>query len=518
MPRKTEWHWDAVEVGRTYRKTWDELGVTPEQFKIFREASQRHFTTGKKSESDRIWNLLKAGHTIRSLTALANDDIQEYSTILGCLLELTDRKLPDSRDALKGVRNYLKHLPDCDPVEIVNWMQLLSLDELILLEDAGFIAEGLETVASALQQIQEGSKWLRAAQIKLLAELPKRFDWDEILFAVDNDRLRFLASQHVTNSYFEQESADFVSGKYGDWRSLGVSIEQMHEIVNDYYEPADFMDAKVTSFYKDGPNNALFADFKNLLKSGWSVPDLLNLIRSGFTADDVREVQNAGLPITQANIDEWNEIESAVILFSIDNGFTRKDREGGIFEDWMPSASLVLPWWDFCKKKGWIDQYTRSQLLYGLDPEDAQPGQTIETRFDDTITELLSLEECLSWGALEKKFDEIQKWRLGGFTSQFHDRTPDYSGSDGDKDRDALGWRHFKFSPTQAAAWVEARTGPREASMWRSGKIKPDEVKAWRSVGVRHPAEAARWVASGANPQVAQARKQAGITPPNLTV
>ena len=202
MPRKTEWHWDAVEVGRTYRKTWDELGVTPEEFKIFREASHRHFTTGKKSESDRIWNLLKAGHTIRSLIALANDDIQEYSSLFGCLLELTDKKFTNSRDALKGVRSYLEHLPDCDPVEIVNWMQLLSLDELILLEDAGFIAEGLETVASALQQIQEGSKWLRAAQIKLLAELPKRFDWDEILFAVDNDRLRFLASQHVTNSYF----------------------------------------------------------------------------------------------------------------------------------------------------------------------------------------------------------------------------------------------------------------------------------------------------------------------------
>jgi len=517
MPKKPHWDWDDVGVGRTYRKTWDELGITPEQFRTFREASHQYFTTGKKSESDRIWSLLKAGHTIRSLSALANDDIQEYSSLLGCLLELTDRKLPNSRDALKGVRSYLELLPDCDPVEVVNWMQLLSSDELILLEDAGFIAEGLETVASALQQIQERVKWLRAAQIKLLAELPKHFTWNEILFAVENDRLGTLASQLIMNSNDEQEAAKFVSGKYGDWRSLGVSFEQMHEIVNDYYEPADFMDAKVTSFYKDGPNNALFADFKNLLKSGWSVPELLNRIRSGFTADDVREIHDAGLPITQANLDEWNEIESAVILFLIDNGFTRKDREGGIFEDWMPSASLILPWWEFCKKKGWIDQFTRSQLLYGLDPEDAQPAQTVETRFDETITELLSLEECLKWEPLREKFDEIQKWRLAGFSAKPGDYSHGYKGFAGHDDRNALAWRHFKFTPNQALAWFEAlRIGPLEASMWHKGGIKLSEVQLWISVGIRSPSEAARWVASGANPQVAQARKKAGITPPNL--
>lgn len=529
MPKKREWDWDDVGVGRAYRKTWDELGVTPEQFRIFREASSRYFTTGKKSESARIWKLLRAGHTIKSLAALADDDIQEYSSLLGCLLELTDRGLPNTRDALKEVRRYLEHLPYCDPVETVNWMESMPFDNLALLKEAGLIDEGdtdeLRTILVALEQIRERVNWLpQNLETEFLIGMSARFERSEVFVMADARRFGSLISQYLSMLQTEEETAaeqreseKFESGQYGDWKSLGVSIEQMREIVNGYYEPADFMYAKVKSFHEDGANNALFADFRNLLKGGWSVPELLEQIRCGLTADDVRELQTAGLPVTQVNLDEWTGVESAVILFSIDNGFTREDREGGLFQDWMPSASLVLPWWEFCKKKGWIDQHTRSQLLYGLDSEDAQLGQTVETRFGDTITELLSLEECLSWGPVRGKFDEIQKWRFAGFTSQFHDRTPDYSGSDGDDDRDALAWCHFKFSPTQAAAWVEARTGPREASMWRSGKIKPDEVQAWRSVGVRHPAEAARWVASGANPQVAQARKKAGITPPNLT-
>lgn len=529
MPKKREWDWDDVGVGRAYRQTWDELGVTPNQFRIFREASNRYFTTGKKSESARIWKLLRAGHTIKSLTALADDDIQEYSSLLGCLLEITDRELPNTRDALKEIRNYLEHLPCCDPVETVNWMQSMSLDNLALLNEAGLIGNGdayeLRTILDALTQIRERVKSLpQNLETEFLIAMSARFARSEIFVMEDARRFGSLISQYLSMLWMEgqtaaeqRESEKFASGEYGDWKSLGVSIEQMHEIVNGYYRPAAVMDATVTSFDEDGANNALFADFKNLLKGGWSVAELLEQIRCGLTADDVRELQTAGLPVTQINLDEWTGVESAVILFSIDNGFTREDRDGGLFEGWMPSASLVLPWWEFCKKKGWIDQYTRSQLLYGLDREDAQPGQTIETRFDDTITELLSLKECLGWGPIGEKFDEIQKWRLAGFTSQIHDRTPDYSGSDGDNDRDALAWCHFKFSPTQAAAWVEARTVPREASMWRSGKIKPDEVQAWRSVGVLHPAEAARWVASGANPQVAQARKKAGITPPNLS-
>lgn len=529
MPKKTEWHWDALGVSRAYEKTWDDLGITPAQFRLLREASHRHFTTGKKSESGRIWSLLKAGHTVKSLIALANVDVRESSVVLGCLLELTDRRLPNSREALKGVRSFLEYLPYCDSVETVNWMQSMSLDCLALLKDAGLIDMGdaLEhrTLLAALEQIREGANRLpQNLEATYLVAMSARFEHSEIFEMVDAGRFGWLISQYESMLQAEaeiaaeqQESEEFASGQYGDWKSLGVSIEQMHEIVDGYYRQAVSTGEKLTSFYEGGANNALFTDFRNLVKGGWSVTELLERIRCGLTADDVRELQIAGLQVTQANLDEWSEVESAVILFLIDNGFTRDDRCDGLFEDWMPSASLVFPWWEFCKKNAWVNQFTRRQLLYGHDPEDARPDQIIETRFDYTITKLLSLEECLNWGPLKERLDEIQKWRLAGFTSELHDRTPDYSGSDGDNYRDALAWCHFKFSPTQAAAWVETHTGPREASMWRSGKIKPDEVQAWRSVGIRHPAEAARWVASGASPQVADVRKKAGITPPNLS-
>lgn len=523
MPKKTEWHWEAVEVGRTYRKTWDELGVTPEQFKIFREASHRHFTTGKKSESDRIWNLLKAGHTIRSLTALANDDIQEYSSLFGCLLELTDKKFTNSRDALKGVRSYLEHLPDCDPVEIVDWMQLLSLDELILLEDAGFIAEGLETVASALQQIQEGSKWLRAAQIKLLAELPNRFDWDEILFAVDNDRLRFLASQHVTNSYFEQKSADFASGEFGDWASLGISNDEMYDIVSIFYESSDLMEQEVASFYRDGANNGLFLDFKKLLRGSLTARELHSLIRDGLTADDITGLKEAGLSISKENIANWSYVEGKVILFCIDNGISPDDR-GDQFADWMPTADVVLPWWDYCTKKGWLNKYTKAELLQGISLDDAGIDRLIQTLDGSVAVELLSLWDYVSWihySGLKGRFKEIEQWRTRGFGVKERTTPPNFEGSDGRSRSDAHAWRYFKFTPEQATDWYNiklmerlmAALSPKEAAEWRDAGVKPNEVKIWFDHEIKEPSEVAAWIATGATPEVAQNRKRAGVTP-----
>jgi hypothetical protein len=529
MPKKREWDWDDVGVGRAYRKTWDELGISPTQFKIFKEASHRHFTTGKKSESDRVCNLLQAGHSLKSLVALADQDIKESSCLFGCLLELTEKKGSNPRGSLQQIRSYLLHLPFCfDERDVLNWMQLLSPDELKLLKDAGFINEGddseFKMVASALEQLRTNIKWLPAALVRLLAELPERFDMDDIESAIQAHELKQLAYFHIQQSNLERESAEFKSGKYGDWRSLGISIDEMYEIVNSFYEPVEEAEHLVSSFYADGNSNALFEDFKNLAQNGLGAHEILELIRGGVTAADTFGLKSAGLRITRDNLNEWSSVEGKVILFCIDNVITKDDR-GWRFEDWMPSADLVLPWWEFCRDQGWLGRYSKSQLLNGIDFEDAAPDQLMETTSGEHEVELLSLWDYFCWiqySGLKGKFAEIQDWRRRGFVIVERDFKPDFAGRDGLDPDDAHAWKFFKFSPKQASEWSSielspgrpARLSPKSAALWRGAKIKPHEVKAWYAHGIDDPIEAAAWVISGASPQVAQTRKRAGVNPP----
>lgn len=531
MPNKREWDWDDVGVGRAYRKTWDELGITPAQFRIFREASHQHFTTGKRSESNQIWKLLKSGYSLTSLISLAKEDAQDMSCLLGCLLELAKKQKPISRDTLNRVRNYLEHLPECtDPVAVMSWMQLLSLDELSLLGEAGFISLGdeyeLGIVSSALEQIRESVNWLPAAQIRLLAELSKRFGMDHVQSAVEARVLERLASSHIEQSNIERESADFESGKYGDWTSLGISNDEMNEIVSTYYEPAVSMKREVASFYKDGANNSLFLDFKSLLSGNLTTEEFLDLIRDGLTADDIAGLREVGLQVSKESISEWSFVEGKVILFCIDNGISSNDR-GDIFADRMPPADVVLPWWDYCKKKDWTNRYTRAELLQGISYEDATTDQLVLTTEGSCVLEMLSLCEYESWttfSGMKGKFKEIEEWRIRGFEAKARTSPPNFEGLDGSSRSDAHAWRYFKFSPKQAVDWSSVKLmerlmpglSPREAAKWRDAGVKPDEVKIWFDHDIKTPSEAAAWIATGATPQVAYIRKRAGVVPRNV--
>jgi hypothetical protein len=406
-------------------------------------------------------------------------------------------------------------------------MQLLSLDELKLLKDAGFIDDGddseFEMVASALEQLRTNIKWLPAALIRLLAELPERFDMDDIESAVQAHGLTQLASFHIQQSNIERESAEFKRGKYGDWRSLGISNDEMYEIVSGYYESSDSMKREVASFYKDGADNRLFMDFKNMLQGSMSARDLLELIRDGLTADDIVGLKDAGLRISKESVAEWSSVESKVILFCIDHGISRDDR-GEIFADWMPSGDVVLPWWDYCTKKGWLSKYTKSELLQGISFYDATDDQLTETLDGPHIVELLSLWDYLAWisySGIKGKFKEIEDWRMRGFMARHQSTPPEFEDLDFSSRSDALAWRYFKFSPKQATDWSRVRLmerlmpglSPKEAAQWRDAGVKPDEVKAWFDHSISNPSEAASWIATGATPQIAQNRKRAGVNP-----
>ena len=528
MPRRREWDWEALGVGRSYKKTWDELGITPEQFRTFKDASERHFTTGKRSESDRVWKLLKSGHTVRSLFALAREDIEDTSCVFECLLELTQRNLPNDKATLKRVHSYIEELRYCnDAVTVLSWMQLLSLDDVILLRDAGFIdnadEDECENLTSALRQIQENIKWLPAAQIRILVELTEWFEMDQISSAIEYNRLGAFISNHLHARNIERENAEFQSGEYGDWQSLGISIDEMKEIVNSFYESVDEAEHLVSSFYSDGNSNSLFGDFKSLTQNGLGAHEILDLIRGGLTASDTSALKTAGLKVTRENLAEWSSVEGKVILFCIDNGIEHKDRVWR-FEDWMPSAELVLPWWEFCRDQGWLGLYSKSQLLQGVEFEDATPEQLMETTSGEHEVELLSLWDYLSWiqnSGLKGKFTEIQDWRRRGFVIVERDLEPDFAGRDGLDPDDAHAWKFFKFSPKQASEWSSielspgrlARLSPKSAALWRHAGVKPQELKSWYDHGIGDPIEVAAWIASGATPQVAQTRKRAGVIP-----
>lgn len=531
MPKRIEWHWDAVGVSRPYRKAWDELGITPAQFKALREASSQHFTTGKKSESNRIWKLIESGHSLASLISLAKVDVQEASCLLGCLLELTNTQNSITRETLNQIRRYLEHLPECfDSVVVVQWMQLLSLDELSLLKTAGFVHRGeqfeLDTVNSSLEQIKERVNLHRTAQVKLLAELTERFEMYDIETAVQDGELWKLISLHTRESNLEREMSDFASGRYGDWESLGISRDEMIDIVDLFYDPSDSMKQEIESFHKDGANNSLFRDFKKLLHGGLSAQELLSLIRDGLTADDISGLKEAGLTISEENIANWSFVEGKVILFCIDNGISHDDR-GDEFASWMPNADVVLPWWDYCMNKGWLNKYTKAELLQGISWHDADTDQFSETLDGSLYVEVLSLSDYVSWtnySGLKGKFKEIDQWRARGFEVKERTTPPNFNGLDGASRSDAHAWRYFKFSPSQAYEWLQIRLmgrvmpglSPKEASEWRDAGVKPDEVRMWFDNDIKSPAEVAAWIAMGTTPEIAQIRKRAGVIPPSV--
>lgn len=520
----SEIEWEDLCVSPAHRKYWDELGISPEQFAIFREASQDHFATGSKKESDRIWKLLKAGHTLKSLIALASEDNQRisYSCRLGCLLELTDKKLPATPNALNKIRKYLQHLPNCfDYVTAIKWMQLLSIEELISLGDRYFkdgnSEREFEAFVSALKQLRKSTDLPRADQIRLLGELAAQFELWAIFNAIESERLIDFASKEI-------EQFRFISGNYGDWIGLGLSIDEMFEIVELYYEDLVVTKKLVTSFYKDGANNLLFVDFKNLLKDGLTAAELLKNIRNGVTASDVLQLKSAGLPITGKNLADWSSIEGEVILFCIDNGISRDDFGARRFDFEIPPADVVIPWWNYCKKQGWIHKYTKTQLFQSTTLLEGTSEPLAGTPNEELVVELLSLSDYILWSKDSKmrgKFKEINEWRTRGFRPMKRTSQPNFEGLDGHNKSDAHAWRYFKFSPEDASVWTSLRLAGGEsrelsakgAAQWRNAGVKPEEIQTWLVYGFKKPAEVAAWIASGATPQIAANRKKAGVAP-----
>lgn len=505
--------WKSLAVASASQKYWVDLGIGPSEFSILAKCSPSFLKSGRKDESERVWALIRAGFTVKQLLVLAEDDSDKLNFIFALVkanLEITKERLA----RFEEIRWDLDYL--LSPSQVVEWVELdLGSDELDTLKRLEVIDElnerGLETVTSLFSKI----RWETSAEtieeiLELIENTANRLGTAQLRQLVESGTFASVVSEIQSADEEAAESRRFVSGDFGDWTGLGISQYGMDFYMTHFFEYCD--DAE-----------SLVDEIRLLLGIGYSLDELYSKVQNGFKFVQIKAMREAGLPISRETVSEWSGArDSKVILFFIDNGFTSTDRMD-ILSYWNLEIGLVTPWWDFCKGKGWVETHSRAQLLFGVDFDDISKVPQISTLSGDVAAELLDLDTYLEWGDAGNLFDkiaEIQRWRQHGF--QLQDRSP-YAKSYDDENLsmyDPLGWRHLRFSASEAVRWINALKGlgyevsPSWASAWKRAGVSPESAPDWIRIGVIKPSEAAAWMRSGADAATAAVRKKAGISPP----
>jgi len=505
--------WKSLRIANASVKRWQDLGIGPNEFALFRKFRKGLFATGRKDESERVWKLISAGFPVERLVVLMEDD----SDLLDYLFALIEMGLEITPDRLSRFEDLRWELDVYLPSEVVEWVELgLTSDDLDALRDAELIdrcnSSDLERIQTTFAKLRwETSANSTAELMGLIRGTAERLGSARVRALVDSGEFASVVSDIQVAEDEATETDLYESGHYGDWKSLGISQYGM-----DFY----------TTYFGENSTDAdvLVDELRFLFSLGFSHDEMYSKVQRGFKLSQIQAMRQAGLPIDKRTIEEWGGAsDPKVILFFVDNGFTTDDRSDVLFE-WNLAIDLIEPWWEFCKKQNWITRHSRAQLISGVDHDDMEKVPHITTPDDEPVAELLDLYTYLTWreyGGMHNKFTEIQRWRKCGFEIESWRYERGYSGLGDPPPNDPLGWKKLKFSPNEAILWIAAlkqyffTVSPTAALAWKQAGVSAESVADWLRVGVKTPAEAAAWIRSGADAETAATRKKAGILPPS---
>jgi len=507
--------WQRLKIPNASSKRWEDLGIGPWEFDVLRKFSKQLFATGSKEESERVWTLIRVGYTVKNLVALVevDSDLLEYIFALASAnLEITPERLSRFEDIRWDLDVYL-------PSEVVEWVELGldsdQLDSLIRLDVIDRCDKrGLEKVQEVFSKLRLETTAKSVDEfLELIEDVAARLGTARSRSLVESGDFASVVSDIQVADDEAAETDLYESGHYGDWAGIGLSQYGM-----DFY----------TTYFGENSTDAdvLVDELRFLFGLGFSHDEMYSKVQRGFKYSQIEAMRAAGLPIDRRTIDEWDGAsDSKVILFFIDHGFTTDDRDD-IFFSWNLSIDLIEPWWEFCKKQNWITEYSRAQLINGVDSDDLAKVPQITTLDGEPAAELLDLGCYLTWrehGGMHKKFNEIQRWRKCGFEIDGSRYQRGYSTFGDPPPNDPLGWKNVKFSPSEAALWIKSLehlpyvVSPESAIAWKQAGVSAESASDWIRVGVKSPAEAAAWIRAGADSETAATRKKAGISPPYST-
>ena len=502
MPKPTapKYTWHALEIDSKSGREWDDLGISPSDFRILREAAPDIFPVGDSDERETVWKLLKSGGSITRILKLARRDLRESTSVLAYLAHCADREDASFDGWLQDREEWLfvfesENLAS-EPKALACWVTLrVSVADVRSYQQLGLVGElddaDLEFVYQAMKILQSdvdisASGNLRTAALRLGAENLRA------LYEDDSYQFMLVLRSAVDAEDERWRKERFAAGESGDWKSLGLDLEEAEFLVEMLFEDSDSHDLE-----------SLFDRVKEILQDGLAARELFEMVTRGrVDLDCVNTVREAGLPMTKQSLEKWGTLRDPRLVllcvdFDLDPEILRRASDN-------LTADQVLAWWDFCRSRDWFPTASNRNLLLESQHEDSR---TTPQNLADA-SQLLELSEYNEWASepmISGKIEEICKWRGVGFqVPSRHQWTPSTG--------DPFQWIRAKFTPRSAAEWREVVSSVTEAQQWRAAKASPKTVRDWKQAGFSGK-EAIEWHRDGISPEVARSRKALGIQP-----